>query len=164
MNAKNAGRKRNLLAPNNTQKDQQTTQKRLKNAQKTLAKLPKTPPKHLLPEAQKLWKALVPEINEMGILTKLDQPNLELLVNNYAMYRDALDNIRQNGIIYTDRFGAPAKNPAVNVVDAMTRNVKSLGASLGLDANARSQLLEAGQSEAIDYKKLMKDMLNGQAN
>lgn len=160
MNVKNAGRKRNLAKPAAGRKAQQNRQKQLQNAQKTAKLISKTPPKYLMPAAKSLWRKLVPDLNELGILTVLDQPNLETLVINYAMLLDATDSLQRLGAVYMDEHGASVKNPAVNVIDTASRNIRSLGSSLGMDANARSQLLDTHPANE-NAQAMLEAMLNG---
>lgn len=43
-----------------------------------------TPPKHLSPEARKAWKAITPELLQLGLLTTIDGAALELYCRAYG--------------------------------------------------------------------------------
>jgi P27 family predicted phage terminase small subunit len=41
-------------------------------------------PKHLLPEARKFWKRLTPELEQLGLIAKIDQAALSLVCQEWA--------------------------------------------------------------------------------
>jgi len=43
-------------------------------------------PKHLLPEARKFWKRLTPELEKLGLISKIDQAALALVCQEWAWY------------------------------------------------------------------------------
>lgn len=43
-------------------------------------------PKHLLPEARKFWKRLTPELEKLGLITKIDQAALALACQEWAWW------------------------------------------------------------------------------
>ncbi|APX72476.1 phage terminase small subunit P27 family [Companilactobacillus allii] len=158
MNPRNAGRKPNLAVVDPRHPEQKARQTAVKQARKGLKKLPKRAPSYLMPEAKKLWKTLVPKLESVGLVSVLDQTNLELFCTQYAMYLDAVNSISEHGQVYMDENGNLKKNPAVGIVDNCSKALRSLGMTLGIDFNSYSQRIgvNGNDSNSIDIQKELK--------
>ncbi|MDT6953591.1 phage terminase small subunit P27 family [Companilactobacillus alimentarius] len=158
MNPRNAGRKPNLAVVDPKHPEQKARQTAVKQARKGLKKLPKRAPSYLMPEAKKLWKSLVPQLESVGLVSVLDQTNLELFCTQYAMYLDAVNSISEHGQVYMDENGNLKKNPAVGIVDNCSKTLRSLGMTLGIDFNSHSQRIGVNGNDSgnIDIQKELK--------
>lgn len=158
MNPRNAGRKPNLAVVDPKHPEQKARQTAVKQARKGLKKLPKRAPSYLMPEAKKLWKSLVPQLESVGLVSVLDQTNLELFCTQYAMYLDAVNSISEHGQVYMDDNGNLKKNPAVGIVDNCSKTLRSLGMTLGIDFNSHSQRIGVNGNDSgnIDIQKELK--------
>ncbi|AKP03575.1 hypothetical protein ABB44_08110 [Companilactobacillus farciminis] len=158
MNPRNAGRKPNLAIVDPKHPEQKARQTAVKQARKGLKKLPKRAPSYLMPEAKKLWKTLVPQLESVGLVSVLDQTNLELFCTQYAMYLDAVNSISEHGQVYMDDNGNLKKNPAVGIVDNCSKTLRSLGMTLGIDFNSHSQRIGVNGNDSgnIDIQKELK--------
>ncbi len=158
MNPRNAGRKPNLAVVDPRHPEQKARQTAVKQARKGLKKLPKRAPSYLMPEAKKLWKSLVPQLESVGLVSVLDQTNLELFCTQYAMYLDAVNSISEYGQVYMDENGNLKKNPAVGIVDNCSKTLRSLGMTLGIDFNSHSQRIGVNGNDTgnIDIQKELK--------
>lgn len=158
MNPRNAGRKPNLAIVDPKHPEQKARQTAVKQARKGLKKLPKRAPSYLMPEAKKLWKSLVPQLESVGLVSVLDQTNLELFCTQYAMYLDAVNSISEHGQVYMDDNGNLKKNPAVGIVDNCSKTLRSLGMTLGIDFNSHSQRIGVNGNDTgnIDIQKELK--------
>lgn len=158
MNPRNAGRKPNLAVVDPRHPEQKARQTAVKQARKGLKKLPKRAPSYLMPEAKKLWKSLVPQLESVGLVSVLDQTNLELFCTQYAMYLDAVNSILEHGQVYMDENGNLKKNPAVGIVDNCSKTLRSLGMTLGIDFNSHSQRIGVNGNDSgnIDIQKELK--------
>lgn len=89
------------------------------------------PPEHLQPDAAEFWRQVQ---HDYGIV---DPPGLALLTSACELLDRAAEArraIEQEGVTYTDRFGAPRTRPEVaverNAVIAFGRTLKVLGLDL----------------------------------
>ncbi|MQS88275.1 MULTISPECIES: phage terminase small subunit P27 family [Companilactobacillus] len=156
MKQPNAGRKRNLAVVDPKHPEQNKNKEALIEANKKLNELDEKPPAHLPKYAKQLWKELAPELNKVGMVTSLDSTNFELFCMQYQEHRDAVNAIKKYGSVYEDSNGNLKKNPAVNVADTATKNLRSLGMILGIDYNSRSQNANTESDNNIDINEAMK--------
>lgn len=153
MNVKNSGRKRKLMVVDSDRNDQKERAEAFKDAQSELSDIQTKAPKHLDNRAQWLWRSLVPDMQKMGVLKQVDKINLETLCTNYSIYRDAEEEIQNNGSYIRNEDGeAIKKNPAVDVITSTTKTIKSLCTELGLSFNSRSIQLDAKEKNNVDEK------------
>ncbi|MEJ6358704.1 phage terminase small subunit P27 family [Lactiplantibacillus plantarum] len=164
MRQTNAGRKRNLANPDPKYPEQNAAQKRLKRAQKGVDLVTKSPPKYLDRQAKALWCELVPRLNDMGLITVLDQVNLEAFCAAYSIYRASYAKAKKYGPVYSPSDGVLAKNPAIDAMRMASADLSKYGSKLGLDMYSRSQLVdlistdEAPQENAVAK---IKDLFGG---
>ena len=158
MNARNAGRKPNLAVVDPRHPDQKVRQTAVKEARKDLKKLPKIAPKYLMPEAKKLWKSLIPQLESVGLVTVLDQTNLELFCTQYAEYLEAVESIKKYGSVYMSDKGELKKNPSVTIIDNCSKSLRSLGMTLGIDFSSHAQHMDVlgADSNKTDINEAMK--------
>ena len=158
MNPRNAGRKPNLAVVDPRHPEQKARQTAVKQARKGLKKLPKRAPNYLMPEAKKLWKTLVPQLESVGLVSVLDQTNLELFCTQYAEYIEAVESVKEHGTVYMNQDGGLKKNPSVNIIDNCSKALRSLGMTLGIDFNSYSQRIGVNGNDSgnIDIQKELK--------
>lgn len=159
MNPRNAGRKRNLSVVDPRHPEQNQHKDELKESLKKIPKIQESPPRYMLKDAKDLWKIIVPKLNKVGLVTSLDQTNLELFCTSYAEYRDGIRAVKRYGSVYVDDNGKLNKNPGVNIIDTSSKTMRQLGVALGIDFNSHSQSISIkGQNkhDEIDLKKEMR--------
>ncbi len=100
----------------------------------------KLPPSRLTSEEKALYKHIVQEFNNKGILKDLDSSILEEFVVQVSVSRQARKVINEHGVVIFED-DKMKKNPAVDVLNNAVKNIKSLGSSLGLDPISRSSIL-----------------------
>ncbi|QIL49865.1 phage terminase small subunit P27 family [Weissella coleopterorum] len=139
-------RKAKITTDDKDRKDQRDHTEALKKVAENAEKLSTTPPKHLTGEAKKLWSKIVPALNETGYVIQVDQSEVETLVINYAMLREAYESVKKDGVIYSagDKL---FKNPAVAIIDSATKVIKSIGSDLGLSPQSRATLIDMAKSD-----------------
>jgi len=153
----NAGRKRNLAVIDKNKPDQNVHKANLQKHNNRQNPFPINPPDHLNKYAKDLWESLAPELIKMGLVTESDQTNFEMFCTQYQQYREAYAAIKKYGTIYEDSNGNLKKNPAVNVLNTCTKNIRSLGIILGIAFNSRSQLIDTKKdSDNLDVNEAMK--------
>ena len=101
------------------------------------------PPEWLPELAKTMWEALCSHLCKKKVLAVTDLHNLEAFCMAYHTWRDAVDNVRVNGIVVAGASGAPIKNPACTVVNESLRQIAMFGGNLGLDPSSRGRLIGA---------------------
>ncbi len=106
-------------------------------------------PSWLSPLAKKHWKPLSAELLELGLLTKVDQIALSLLVEALAQYLDARDLVygtpqrRGDGICTPTQHGGQMLHPAVRLMEQSWEHVLRACREFGLSPAARRGVTSA---------------------
>lgn len=102
---------------------------------------PKTPPKWLSKEAQKLWGELVPMLQSVpGLLQSVDVSAVELLCESYAQWKAAAQVLQEHGQTFTTPNGYVQQRPEVAIAQKNAKLVKELCAEFGLTPSSRSRI------------------------
>ena len=118
--------------------------------------LPPTPPHYLGTLASACWRKIVPFLESTGRVERIDVGLVEQYCANYEMYRNAYQDIQENGIqakIFTSLqdssgkivgkdFVGFRKNPAVATMKDALSQLNSVGVQLGLSPKSRQELMQ----------------------
>jgi len=108
-------------------------------------------------EFKKFWKQIVPQLDQLGVLTALDGPALTMMAIHYAMARDAAKTIRQEGQQAEDENGALRKHPLNQVLRDNSNAFRQWAVQFGLTPAARARL-QITEPEAVDeYEAFLDD-------
>lgn len=125
------------------------------------------PPKYLGPIAADCWTKIVPYLIHTKKVERIDSQIVERYCIAYESYREAYDDIIQNGAVIEDKKAIQdstgkildiittrvQKNPQVDIKRDASREMDTLGAHLGLSPKARQELLElTNQKDAKNSK------------
>lgn len=112
---------------------------------------PKAPPERpqrppgMSEDAIAEWKYLVPKLDAMGILTKVDRTNLRILCEMVNLFNEATTWIQEKGILVAGRKkGEAVKNPAVQMQRDAARLIATYSRMFGLDPADRASLEVGG--------------------
>lgn len=95
-----------------------------------------------LPRAAKAeWRRVVPELERMGLLAKVDRAALTAFCQAVALAEDAQRDIDQNGLVVFGAQGGRVKNPAATVVKDAAATIRAFASEFGLTPSARSRLV-----------------------
>lgn len=142
------------------------------------------PPAYLGDIAADCWTKIVPYLIHTKKVERIDSQIVERYCIAYESYREAYDDIIQNGAVIEDKKAIQdntgkildiittrvQKNPQVDIKRDASREMDTLGAHLGLSPKARQELLElTNQADAEAKKKAaamkaMKDFLSGKSD
>ena len=113
----------------------------LNNNEPEFTKLTKVDAPAWMPElAIGMWETIVPDLLANDVLTVPDLHNVESFCMAYCRWREAEQDITDNGItIHTEK--TVIKNPAVTVVNEAKRQMVQFGSLLGLDPSSRQRLM-----------------------
>lgn len=119
-------------------------------------RLERRPPDYLGRLAKSCWRKVVPFLESTKRVQRIDTALVEQYCSEYEIYRQAYDDIQNNGIqtkIYTSLqdssgkivgkdFTGYRKNPAVGTMNDALKQLKSIGSQLGLSPRAREELMQ----------------------
>lgn len=106
-------------------------------------------PEFLSKIAQQEWKEIVPELERLGVLAKVDGKALAGYCVSYARWMEAQKQIDKHGILIEesvfDKDGEEVdvrvkRNPAISIAHAELKNMKSFLIEFGMTPAARSRI------------------------
>lgn len=106
-------------------------------------------PKGLSAAAAKEWKAIVPELRQLGVLSKIDRAALAAYCHAYARWFQAEEEIRKLGIVVKEPillqgletdYVRYKKNPAVTISETATKIMKAFLVEFGMTPSSRSRI------------------------
>ena len=100
-------------------------------------KMPK-PPKHLSPAALKQWKIVAPQLNEIGLLAKLDGPAMEMYCVAYGNWADAQEKIQKYGPLVKARSGFLQQSPYMQIANKAFEQMHKMIGEFGMSPSSRS--------------------------
>lgn len=106
-------------------------------------------PKWLSKEAKDKWRKLVPELDRLRLLTKVDGDALATYCQAWAEFRQATEVLEQEGRYTTNAAGTRVSHPAVIQQRTAWKFIKEFSALFGLDPSSRSRL-SAPASDEVD--------------
>jgi P27 family predicted phage terminase small subunit len=115
-------------------------------------------PAFLTDSARAEWDRIVPQLEEIGVLTQIDGTALASYCQAYARWIEAEAAITKYGIVIVepimDNIGEHVgdkirKNPACTAAMAFQRELRALISVFGLDPSSRTRLKSEGQEEKL---------------
>lgn len=100
----------------------------------------KNPPDYLDELAAEKWRELVPELENIGVLTSADRVALEALCNAYSLYVQACQMVQKKGLITKGLNDIPYQNPYLKIVDNQSKIMKGYLQEFGLTPSARTRV------------------------
>ncbi|AEE98037.1 phage terminase small subunit P27 family [Mahella australiensis] len=125
---------------------------------------PLTPdcPTWLNKDAKKLWKQLIPELEQLGLMTVIDGQAFAALCQSYGIWVECERFLKKNGRTYeyTNKGGAVniVERPEVKIGNRALLNFRSLCSEFGLTPAARTRIEVKAFSEDSDP---MEQLLKG---
>ncbi len=132
-------------------------------------------PSWLSDKAKAEWRYIVPELDRLGLLTKIDRAALVTYCESFAQYRTAMEWIQKNGTHYPlwerdtktkeivrDAEGKPILRymqqvPQVGIANKAFQNIKSCCMMFGLSPSDRGRISIPGKEEEEDpMREMMK--------
>ena len=116
-------------------------------------------PTWLATEAKAAWKQLVPQLEQIGILTRIDGHALAVLCQTWARWRKAEQFIQDHGETYpvkhTDGTVRYLKKfPQVTIAESSARTLSRFMQEFGLTPSARTRIrVEQGQDQEASDKR-----------
>ena len=123
-----------------------------------------TPPHYLGTLASACWRKILPFLEATGRVERIDIGLVEQYCANYEIYRNAYQDIQENGIqakifsslqdysgkVIGKDFTGFRKNPAVATMKDALNQLNSVGVQLGLSPKGRQELMQIASHKKKD--------------
>jgi len=90
--------------------------------------------------AKAVWKQVVPELAEAGVLRSVDLIALEAFVSQVAVMREAQRGLRGASLLVKGSRGQPVRNPLLDVQAQAQAEVRKWCERFGMDPATRTRL------------------------
>lgn len=98
------------------------------------------PPADLKGEALAEWGRIVPELDRLGLLTKVDRAYLVAYCEAWSAFNSAREALAEYGPLVAGRDGGLVKNPAAQVMRDAADMMLKFGSRFGLSPSDRTRL------------------------
>lgn len=122
-------------------------------------------PKGLSEDAATEWNTIVPELRELGVLTKIDRAALAAYCHAYARWMEAEREVARVGIVVQepiwDRLTGRLlgvkfkKNPAVTISETAQKIMKAFLVEFGMTPSSRSRVRIEKPTEADELEQFL---------
>jgi P27 family predicted phage terminase small subunit len=109
-----------------------------------------TCPKHLSKEARKEWHRIVPELESLGLLSKMDRAALAAYCQAYGRWVEAQENLRDEGTLYETARGNVITNPRLWVANKALEQMHKFLTEFGMTPASRTRISTGGFGEDED--------------
>lgn len=106
------------------------------------------PPSDLKGEALAEWGRIVPELDRLGLLTKVDRAYLVAYCEAWSAFNAAREALAEYGPLVAGRDGGMVKNPAAQVMRDAADLMLKFGSRFGLSPSDRTRLSVPTETEA----------------
>ena len=117
-------------------------------------------PSWLMPEAKKEWRRLSKQLEQIGVLTEVDQAAFASYCQAYARWKEAEEFITQHGTIVKTPSGYWQQVPQVSIAQTYLKIMNKIAEQFGLTPSSRSRII-AGAGESAGPGDDMEDLLGG---
>jgi P27 family predicted phage terminase small subunit len=107
-------------------------------------------PAHLDSRAKKEWKRITPELEHLGLLTRIDMAALAAYCQAYSRWIEAEKMIRKHGMLVKNQKGYPVVSPYMAIINKSLEQMKSYLTEFGLTPASRSRIDVKPPAEDID--------------
>lgn len=101
------------------------------------------PPKHLGPEAKRVWRRIGPKFAALGVMAEVDEAAFAILCESYAAWCHLIEKAREHGPI-VKMHGQMVPNPYLARADREAERVRKLLVEFGGSPAARARLAVDG--------------------
>lgn len=113
-------------------------------------------PSHLDKEAKKEWRRIAPELEKLGLLTRIDMAALAAYCQAYGRWIEAESMIRKHGMLVKTPNGFPVMSPFLTIVNKALDQMKSYLVEFGLSPSSRSRInLPGGEKEVDPFEEFL---------
>lgn len=109
-----------------------------------------TPPAHLNADAKRYWRSLLPELEVLGLLAKIDRAAIAVVCQSYGVWADSERRLRAynaspagqkvGAYLVETAGGTIMQHPLVNIAREARRDVVRFSVEFGMTPSARSRV------------------------
>jgi P27 family predicted phage terminase small subunit len=99
-----------------------------------------TCPAHLSKEAKKEWKRIVPELEKLGLLTKIDRTELAMYCQAYGRWVEAEKIVYEKGTLYKTKSGNVITSPMLWVANKAMEQMHKFLTEFGMTPSSRTRI------------------------
>lgn len=114
-------------------------------------------PEELNEDSLKVWNNLAPQLDELGILTAIDQTMLGFLCQEIARFRKYMKLLDESTPLIKDRDNGLRKNPMAQLCRDSLLLINRIGGDFGLSPVARARLTVADPHDGDELEALLRD-------
>lgn len=107
-------------------------------------------PDHLTPEARAEWDRIVPELEALGLLTRIDRAALAAYCTAYGRWVEAERMVKEHGLTVETPNGYPVKSPWLSTADKALDQLRKFIQEFGLSPASRSKVAATPKSTNDD--------------
>jgi P27 family predicted phage terminase small subunit len=107
-------------------------------------------PAWLSPDGKREWKRVVPELERLGLLTKIDDGALEGMCAAYARALEADRHVKNGGLTVMTDKGFVLQNPAVAISRLSWTQYRQFASEFGLTPGSRTRIRTTDQKPPAD--------------
>ena len=108
-------------------------------------------PEWLDDEAKAEWERIIPDLAEMGVLSRADRPALTAYCTAWSRWVEAEGMVRKFGmIVKSPEKGFPMKSPYLSIADQALETMRKLLVEFGLTPSSRSRIRTLSAADAGD--------------
>ncbi len=116
-------------------------------------------PAWLRPVAKRMWRKLVPMLDGMGVITKIDGNVVARYCQEWAKWREAEEYLMKNGSTWAmeDRDGNVSyrRHPQCAIADSASMIMSALEGKLGLSPSDRTRLKTTPAERMSEFQKFV---------
>jgi P27 family predicted phage terminase small subunit len=91
-------------------------------------------------EAKREWKRIAPELEALGLLTRIDRAALAAYCQSYSRWYAAEKLIRANGLVMETPQGYEQQRPEVGIASSALKQMHKFLVEFGMTPSARSRI------------------------
>lgn len=115
-----------------------------------------TRPEWLAPEAKREWNRVVRELQAKGLIAKVDRAALAAYCESWALYVEAVKDVRKNGKTFTTDTGYEGPRPAVGMMVKMQQAMSTYAAKFGFTPSDRSRIAVPNSEPADEFTEYLR--------
>jgi P27 family predicted phage terminase small subunit len=114
-------------------------------------------PDWLCDEAKAEWQRIVPELDAMGLLSRVDRPALAAYCTGWSRWVEAELQVKKFGaIVKSPEKGFPMKSPYLSIADQAMEAMRKFMVEFGLTPSSRSRIrVPGGGAEADEFDQFL---------
>lgn len=113
------------------------------------------PPGDLTPEARAEWARMVPELERMGLVARIDRAALVVYCEAWSAFDDARQSLAEHGPLIEGQKGNLVRNPAAQLMRDAADLMLKYGSRFGFTPSDRTRLeAPTGDSDGPDAQVL----------